>query len=308
VLTSIYKNKILILTSILVGFFFLVSSSRGFAEEEIPADTENVSAEETAVVEDKVSSKEIVRRAWEASGRRDLEQLSEIVDQCLEVYGPQAKELHGLLTGFPIRGEEEEYSVLNAVGTCVFIQAEALMNNGKTEEAVVLFKEAMEEYKWAQAWDPSRGAYWSIAEKSQASIDVLSGKVDEEVEEKVPSVKSMPTIKDKGTEEIIDYTKYGEFVGVGTEDYAYKIKDPKGLSAAIGEGVYPNAAAVFKDPRYRELRGEGRLKGKHWDFINTDDLEASYYKWISAPESSTSSSTLPDKTSILAWLFSAIDQ
>jgi hypothetical protein len=36
---------------------------------------------------------------------------------------------------------------------------------------------------------------------------------------------------DPGTEEIIDYTKYGEFSNVGTESYKYTIKDRKGLAA-----------------------------------------------------------------------------
>ena len=57
------------------------------------------------------------------------------------------------------------------------------------------------------------------------------------------------------------------------------------MTAAVGEGIYPNSGAIFQNPRYKEVRKEGRLKGKHWDFVNSDDLEAAYFKWVTAPES-----------------------
>ena len=159
------------------------------------------------------------------------------------------------------------------------------MNAGKTAEAVVKFQEIIDEYPWAQAWDP-RGWYWSVAEKSQASINVLTGKVEEEPEVQLDKVRrTKPYIHTKGKSRIVDYQKYGEFQKVGTQDYGYVIKDMAGLSAAVGEGIYPNSGAIFQNPRYKEVRKEGRLKGKHWDFVNSDDLEAAYFKWVTAPES-----------------------
>ena len=43
------------------------------------------------------------------------------------------------------------------------------MNAGKAEEAVVKFQEIMDEYPWAQAWDP-RGWYWSVTEKARPAL------------------------------------------------------------------------------------------------------------------------------------------
>jgi len=231
-----------------------------------------------------VSSQDLVRRAWEASGAGDLEKLATVVEQCVELYGQEAKEQQSALTGFPARGEENKYRSLNNVATCFFIHAEALMNTGKTEESTVMFQEIIEEYKWAQAWDPSRGNFWSVAEKSQASIDVILGKEAKGPQVNPNAVRSVIEIHNPGKEAIVSYAKYGDFLNVGTKNYEYKVTDPKGLSAAIGEGVYPNASAVFKDPHYRELRKQGRLKGSHWDYVNSEDLDAAYYKWLSAPE------------------------
>ena len=50
------------------------------------------------------------------------------------------------------------------------------MHQGKNDEATKEFKNIIAQYPWAQSFDPSRGGYWSIAEKSQDSIDVMEGK------------------------------------------------------------------------------------------------------------------------------------
>ncbi|UCH12090.1 MAG: hypothetical protein JSW18_04550, partial [Candidatus Omnitrophota bacterium] len=91
-------------------------------------------------------------------------------------------------------------------------------------------------------------------------------------------------LADPGTEEIVDYTRYGEFKGIGTSDYKYVIKDQAGLIRAVGEGIYPNSSAILKDPQYKEFRKQGKLKGNHWDFVNTKDYQANFYKWATAPE------------------------
>jgi len=232
-----------------------------------------------------ISSKEFVSLSWETSSKGDLDGLEALTKRCLKIYGEEAKKQQKMLKDFPTRGEEENYQSLNDVGTCLFILAEALMNHGKTNEAVSQFQDAIEKYSWAQAWDPSRGTYWSIKEKSEASIKIIQGKTDEEVEQEQIIVKrTKPILHTVGTENIVDYTKYGEFKNVGKENYHYQITDLPGLAAAVGEGIYPNSSAVYNNPRYKVLKKEGRLKGEHWDFVNSDDLEAAYFKWVTAPE------------------------
>ena len=44
---------------------------------------------------------------------------------------------------------------------------------------------------------------------------------------------------DPGTEDIVDYSKYGTFEGLGTEKYQYKITNRKGLAAAGRRGDLP---------------------------------------------------------------------
>jgi len=229
-------------------------------------------------------SSEIVRLSWKASKDGDIKALSALADEILKTYGDKAKVLASQLSNFPSRDKISDYKIMSDVATCLFIKAEALMHQGKNDEAIKEFKNIIAQYPWAQSFDPSRGSYWSVAEKSQSSIDVMEGKAPQAAAPVKHAPKTIPVLKFPG-EEVIDWTKYGKFLNVGTENYHYQIIDQAGLAAALGEGIYPNIADVYKDPGYRKAFKEGRLQGSHWDFVNTPDLQAAFYKWASAPES-----------------------
>jgi hypothetical protein len=91
-------------------------------------------------------------------------------------------------------------------------------------------------------------------------------------------------LADKGTEEIINYGKYGRFEGIGGSDFRYVIVDQAGLSDAAGEGIHPNASSVLRDPVYKDFKKQGRLDGSHWDFINKPQYQDNFYKWATAAE------------------------
>lgn len=95
------------------------------------------------------------------------------------------------------------------------------------------------------------------------------------------SMKLDFTLYDPGSEEIVDYSKFGVFSGIGTETYAYKITNRKGLAEAVGEGVYPDNS-VYKDPVYRLLVTKGKLAGSQWDYVNIDDQQIAFYKWATS--------------------------
>ncbi len=88
-------------------------------------------------------------------------------------------------------------------------------------------------------------------------------------------------IANPGEEEIVDYEKYGKFIGVGTSSYKYVIKDKKGLIKAVGEGIYPDEKLIYKDPTYKRLKKKGKLEGDPWKFVHRDKSEQSlcFYKW-----------------------------
>jgi len=231
------------------------------------------------------SSSEIVSLAWAASNKGDIKTLSALVDEILKGYGDKAKALSAQLSNFPPRDKSAAYKVMSDVATTLFIKAETYMHQGKNDEATAQFKNIIAQYPWSQSFDPSRGSYWSVAEKSQDSIDVMQGKNPLDAAPVKQAPKTLPVLKFPGTDEVVDWTKYGQFLNLGSPNFHYQIIDQAGLEAALGEGIYPNIADVYKDPGYRKALRSGRLKGSHWDFVNTTDLQAAFYKWVTAPES-----------------------
>src|SRR3989338_4154922 len=59
--------------------------------------------------EEAISSTELVKLSWEASGTNDFEKAVEYTDRCVELYQAQAKEQGATLSAFSPRGHEDEY-------------------------------------------------------------------------------------------------------------------------------------------------------------------------------------------------------
>ena len=96
------------------------------------------------------------------------------VNKCIDLYSPNAKEMQDSLTEYPWESKEEIFSywALNDVGTCLFIKGEAFRNAGQKEEAQEAFKKLVDEYYYAQCWDP-QGWFWKPAEAAQQKLEML---------------------------------------------------------------------------------------------------------------------------------------
>ena len=233
--------------------------------------------------EENLPPKDLIIRAWESWSTKDYDKTFYYTDKCIELYSEKAAEEQASLEGLPPAASMSQYEALNAVGTSYFIRGEAYLYQGKIENAKEAFITVIEKYGFAQNWDP-RGWFWSVKEKSMESLAKLEQK-DKELPERLKETpQTKITLYEPGKDELVDYRKYGYFKDIGTENYRYIVKDPEGLAEAVGEGIYPNTSGVIWDPRYQELSKLGRLEGNHWDFVNTDDLEANFYKWTQAPE------------------------
>jgi beta-glucuronidase len=239
----------------------------------------------TTYSEDRPSSGELIVKAWEVHGRRDIEATFKYTQECIDLYKDEADRLQASLKALPRSKEEiEQVAVLNDVATAYFIQAESLMRQEKLEEAKKIFKIIIDKYPYAQAWD-QRGWYWQIAEAAASSIKKIeTGSIEIEKKKQVSQFPTKIVLYEPGEEDFVDYEKYGEFKNIGTKDYQYIIKDQEGLSAAVGEGVYPNTTSVRWDPEYKKAKEAQRLEGSHWDFVQSPDLEAAFLKWATASE------------------------
>ena len=88
---------------------------------------------------------------------------------------------------------------------------------------------------------------------------------------------------DPGTEDIVDYEKYGEFLNLGTKDFRYVIKDRDGLARASGEGIDPSLT-ITNNPEYRKALKANKLKGDWWKNVGTSNPQLDYFVWAHAPE------------------------
>ncbi|MBF0569637.1 MAG: hypothetical protein HQL18_02545 [Candidatus Omnitrophica bacterium] len=229
------------------------------------------------------TSEELTALAWAAANKADFQELERIVKTALGRYEQEALQQGAALSAFPARDAMDKYRAMNNVATILFVRAEGLRDQGKSDQSIAAFQDLVKIYPYAQCWDPSRGGYWSVAEKSGIIINQLKGI---NTQEDKPDTRPMtvPQLLTPGTDPVVDYSKYGTFSGVGTKDYKFQINNPNLLAKAVGEGIYPNTADVLKNPRYKEAYKAGRLEGTYWDFVNTPDLEAAYLKWAVAPE------------------------
>jgi len=230
---------------------------------------------------------ELIEKAWTAHGKRDIEETFRITRQCIDLYAAEAQRQQASLKAMPKNADEiKAVGVLNSVAVAYFIQGESYMRQGKSAEAKQAFQTIIDKYGYAQSWDQF-GWYWSVAEKARLSNQKITGGAYVEGEGARPQVSQLSTkivLHDSGKDDFVDYEKYGEFKDVGTDKYQYVIKDQEGLSAAVGEGIYPNTSSIRWDPELKKAQKEKRLEGSQWDFLQSPDLEAAYLKWAAGSE------------------------
>ena len=120
------------------------------------------------------SSSYLTTQAWKALANKDMDAVNAYVDKVLELYAPKAMEMQKSLTEYPWESKDKIFSywALNDVGTSLYIKAEAFKKAGMKEEAEKSYKKLVDEYFYAQCWDP-QGWFWKPAEAAQQALDEL---------------------------------------------------------------------------------------------------------------------------------------
>lgn len=110
--------------------------------------------------------------AWEHLAAKDYEGVFAYAEKCLELYEARAKEMAKAMHTFVGFGHEDEYSLVNDVATSHYIMGEAYMRMGDPANALKEFNLVIQEYPYAQCWDP-KGWFWKVAEVSKKNIEKM---------------------------------------------------------------------------------------------------------------------------------------
>jgi tetratricopeptide (TPR) repeat protein len=121
------------------------------------------------------TSSYMTTQAWKALNNNNLEEVLIYTDKVLELYKDKAEEMQAGLNEYAWESKEQIFSywALNDVGTSLFIRGEALKKAGREEEAIEAYQELIDDFYYAQCWDP-KGWFWKPAEAAQQSLDELS--------------------------------------------------------------------------------------------------------------------------------------
>jgi beta-glucuronidase len=233
------------------------------------------------------SSGGLIDKAWQAHGARNVEETLKYTQEVIDRYKEEADAQQASLKALP-KGQDEIAAVssLNDVAAAYFIRAEIYMRQEDNAEAKKAFQLIIDKYPYAQSWD-QRGWFWQLAEAARQSIKKIeTGSIELDKKRKVSQLVTKVVLYDAGDDLPVNYAKYGEFKDPGTKDYRYIIKDQEGLSAAAGEGIYPNTTSARWDPEFKKaVKDKARWEsGTYWDFVHSPDLEAAFLKWATSSE------------------------
>jgi tetratricopeptide (TPR) repeat protein len=120
------------------------------------------------------SSSQLVQKAWAALAANDVKGVEAYANKTVELYAGKAKDMQASLKEYPWESKEKTmgYWALNDVGTALFILGEAYQNAGKKEDASKAYKRVINEFFYAQCWDPG-GWFWKPSEAAQQKLGEL---------------------------------------------------------------------------------------------------------------------------------------
>ena len=116
----------------------------------------------------------LTTQAWKALLADDLDTVNAYTNKVIELYAGKAKQMQESMTEYAWESKDKIFSfwALNDVGTSLFIKGEAYKKAEKNKEAKEAYKQLVDNYFYAQCWDP-KGWFWKPAEAAQEALNAL---------------------------------------------------------------------------------------------------------------------------------------
>ena len=116
------------------------------------------------------TSQTLTTKAWEALGQHDSKGVELYTKKCIELYEGDAKKQQAELKEFAPKEKAFNFWALNDVATCYFIMGSALMEEKRYDEAKAAFERVVNDFSYAQCWDP-KGWFWKVAVGARGNIN-----------------------------------------------------------------------------------------------------------------------------------------
>ncbi|MBN1521639.1 MAG: tetratricopeptide repeat protein [Candidatus Aureabacteria bacterium] len=118
------------------------------------------------------SSETLTGKAWAALGAGDNDAAIIYARKCIQLYSKEAKKMQKKLEGYASKEKAFDYWALNDVGTCYLIMGDAYLAKGDKQKAMEAYKILVEDYSYAQCWDP-KGWFWKPAVSARGKINKI---------------------------------------------------------------------------------------------------------------------------------------
>jgi tetratricopeptide (TPR) repeat protein len=122
-------------------------------------------------------SETLTTKAWGALTENDHRGVELYTKKCIELYEAEANTQQGGLSDFAPSEKASSYWALNDVATCYFILGQSLLAQGKTKEAQGAFNVVIEQFPYAQCWDP-QGWFWRVADAASDKLATIGTPYD----------------------------------------------------------------------------------------------------------------------------------
>lgn len=118
------------------------------------------------------TSQTLTGHAWDALAKKDYKGVEIYTKKCMQLYEEEAQKMQKSLTDYPPKDKTFNFWALNDVGTSYFILGESLAEQKKWQEALEVYKVVMEDFSYAQCWDP-KGWFWKPAVAARGKINKI---------------------------------------------------------------------------------------------------------------------------------------
>jgi hypothetical protein len=123
------------------------------------------------------TSSTLTSKAWEALNSADYKGVELYTNKCISLFEKEASKQQAGLTDFAPKEKAFDNWALNDVATAYLIRGQANLAQGKIEEGKKDLNIIVENFSYAQAWDP-KGWFWKVASAAKDKLDTLGTAYD----------------------------------------------------------------------------------------------------------------------------------